>query len=349
MVCMYRAVRVAVIGASGAVGSEIVKLLENRNWPVTELILYGSNRSAGTTIPFHGNDHTVVALSAKSFQSVDIALFAADADTSLEWAPKFVAAGGIVVDNSSAFRMDAKVPLVVPEINLHAVTAQTKIIANPNCCAIILLMAVAPLRKFGRIKRIIVSTYQSASGAGKDGMVELELSTKAAVNGEEFAPSFFPHPYAFNLFSHNTPVGEDGYNGEESKVILETKKILDDPDVLVNPTCIRVPVIRAHSESVTVEFDCLAPEVEAVRKVLSESPGVKLVDDREANRFPMPVEASGIDEVLVGRIRKDVSNPFAISLFCAGDQLLKGAALNAVQIAEAVFDLTPAQSEATSV
>jgi len=338
---MQNELSVAVIGATGAVGTEIVKLLENRNWPVSELILYGSNRSAGTIIPFHGSDYSVVALSAESFQPVDIALFAADSDISKEWSPKFIESGAFVVDNSSAFRMDDTVPLIIPEINLDAVTPNTRLVANPNCCAIIMLMVVAPLKKLGKIQRIIVSTYQSASGAGRDAMNELELSTKAAVSGESYQQTVLPHPYAFNLFSHNTEIGEDGYNGEESKVILETKKILDDPDILVNPTCIRVPVMRAHSESITVEFEGKAPSVSDVQQTLSEFPGVKLVDDRKGNYFPMPVDASGQNDVLVGRIRQDVSNPSAISLFCSGDQLLKGAALNAVQIAEAVFGIKP--------
>lgn len=338
---MQNQLSVAVIGATGAVGTEIVGLIERRRWNLKQLLLYGSSRSAGSIVRVNDSSVAVKTLDSANYEAVDIALFAADSEISKEWSPKFIETGAFVVDNSSAFRMDQTVPLIIPEINLHTVTSRTRLVANPNCCTIIMLMVVAPLRKFGKIKRIIVSTYQSASGAGRDAMNELEMSTRAAVSGEPYQHTVLPHPYAFNLFSHNTEIGEDGYNGEESKVILETKKILNDPDILVNPTCVRVPVMRAHSESITVEFEGDAPSVSDVQQALSEFPGVKLVDDRKGNYFPMPVDASGQNDVLVGRIRQDVSNPSAISLFCSGDQLLKGAALNAVQIAEAVFSIKP--------
>lgn len=233
--------------------------------------------------------------------------------------------------------MDSDVPLVVPEINASSIKQGDRLISVPNCSAIILLMAVHPLRKLGQIERLIVSTYQSASGGGAAVMRELEEQTREVLAGSPATPKNLPHTYAFNLFSHNTAIGEEGYNEEEMKVIAESRKILGMPDLRVNVTCIRVPILRAHSESVTVEFGGPAPSEQAVREVLAASPGVRVVDDREANHFPMPLEAGGQDDVLVGRIRKDLSNPNAICLFVSGDQLLKGAALNAVQIAETVL------------
>lgn len=331
-------VKIGVVGARGAVGGEVVRLLESRAWGDVELLPYGSDRSVGSSVNFRDKLVPVRTLHNIFDDGLKMVFFAADSTISREFAPKLASLSSVVIDNSSAFRMDATVPLIIPEINGGVVKADHRIIANPNCSTIIMLMAVAPLRVFGRIERIVVSTYQSASGAGRDAMIELEESTRASLDGVEFEPKVLPHPYAFNLFSHNTDIDESGYNGEEVKVINETRKILDDPDILVNPTCVRVPVMRAHSESITVEFADAAPSVDSVRDVLAKFPGVRIVDNRETNHFPMPIEASGIDEVLVGRIRQDVSNPKAISLFVSGDQLLKGAALNAVQIAELVRD-----------
>jgi len=247
-----------------------------------------------------------------------------------------VEAGAIVIDNSSAFRMDPEVPLVVPEINSEDIRAHRGIVANPNCSTIVLLMAVAPLRKLGRIRRIVASTYQAASGAGAQAMQELLDQTHEVLHDRPIAPRVFPHPIAFNLFSHNTKVDETGYNEEERKVIFESRKILHDPSLKITATCIRVPVVRAHSESVNVEFETgQRPALEAIRQSLKQFPGVAVVDDREHNHFPMPIEASGRDEVLVGRLRLDLSNDDAIELFLSGDQILKGAALNGIQIAEA--------------
>ncbi|MBV6458729.1 MAG: Aspartate-semialdehyde dehydrogenase [Fimbriimonadaceae bacterium] len=237
--------------------------------------------------------------------------------------------------------MDPSIPLVVPEINPHHLKPESKLISVPNCSAIILLMALAPLQKLGTIDRVIVSTYQSASGAGAAAMMELQEQTRDVLEGREPVPKVMPHPYAFNLFSHNTPVDADGYNEEEVKVVQESRKILDRPDLKLNVTCIRVPVLRAHSESVTVEFSGRAPSLETVRECLDEAPGVRLVDDRHGNKFPMPLEASGQDEVLVGRLRHDLSNPNGLCMFVSGDQLLKGAALNAIQIAEAMIAKRP--------
>lgn len=329
-----RGLTVAIVGATGAVGVELIRLLETSSLPVSELRLIASARSVGKRLPFRAADLAVVETTAAAFEGVDLAFFSAGASRSREFAPVAVANGATVVDNSSAYRMDPDVPLVVPEINFHAIEGRHRIIANPNCSAIILLMAVAPLRALGRVRRIIVSTYQSASGAGAAAMEELRSQTAEVLAGSEPHPRVFDQPIAFNLFSHNTPIGEDGYNGEESKVIEESRKILEDPDLGVNVTCVRVPVMRAHSEAITVEFEDAAPSVEAIRGVLAGAPGVRVVDDRAANRFPTPLEASGGRDVLVGRIRPDLSNPKAACLFAAGDQLLKGAALNAVQITE---------------
>jgi aspartate-semialdehyde dehydrogenase len=325
---------VAILGATGAVGQEFLRLFEARNFPVSSLKLLASERSAGKTYEFGGKPRVVEAVSHTSFAGVDVAFFSAGASRSKEFAPAALDAGAVVIDNSSAFRMDPSIPLVVPEINGDMIMKTQKIYANPNCSAIIMLMAVHPLRQLGTIERLIVSTYQSASGAGASAMQELEDQTRLVLAGAQPTPKVLPHVYAFNLFSHNTPINEEGYNEEEAKVIAESRKILGLPDLKINVTCVRVPVLRAHSESITVEFDSVAPAESEIRAILAKAPGVTLVDDRENNLFPMPRTASGRDDVLVGRIRKDLSNPNAICMFVAGDQLLKGAALNAVQIAE---------------
>lgn len=331
---MESGLSVAVLGATGAVGGEFLRLFEQRSFPISKLTLLASERSAGERRTFRGREHEIRAVRPDAFKGVDIAFFSAGASRSREWAPIAIDAGATVVDNSSAFRMEDDVPLVVPEINGDLIDDEHKLFAVPNCSAIILLMAVGPLRALGKIDRLIVSTYQSASGAGARAMSELQEQTRDVLSGREANPSVLPHVYAFNLFSHNTPVNEHGYNEEEWKVIGESRKILRDPTLKINVTCVRVPVLRAHSESVTVEFEGEAPSEEEVRNALANAPGVRVVDDRSNNHFPMPLEASGKDEVLVGRIRRDVSHPSAISMFVAGDQLLKGAALDAVQIAE---------------
>lgn len=325
---------VAIVGATGAVGQEFLRLFEQRNFPVGSLKLLASERSVGKTYTFKGAEVAVQKLEASAFDGVDVAFFSAGASRSREFAPAALDRGALVVDNSSAYRMDDSVPLVVPEINGQQIRKDHRLYPVANCSAIILLMAVAPLTHLGKVDRLIVSTYQSASGAGAAAMRELEDQTRAVLAGEPAVPSVLPHPYAFNLFSHNTAINEHGYNEEEWKVMQESRKILGMPNLKINVTCVRVPILRAHSESITVEFADVAPTEEAVRGALARAEGVRVVDDRSGNHFPMPLEASGIDEVLVGRIRKDVSNPNAICLFCSGDQLLKGAALNAVQIAE---------------
>ncbi len=327
---------VAIVGATGAVGVELIRCLEARHFPLSELRLFASARSAGKTLPFRGARLSVRELTEDSFRGVNVALFSAGAGTSKRFAPLAVRAGATVVDNSSAFRMQADVPLVVPEINPQALQGHKGIIANPNCSAIIAITPLWPIHKTNRIERLIVSTYQAASGGGAAAMEELRESTRAYLEGREYAHKVLPHPYAFNLFSHNTRVDPaSGYNDEETKVREEARKIFGDPQLRVSATCIRVPVLRAHSASIT--FECERPiSPPAVRALLREAPGVKLVDDPERNYFPMPRDASGQDAILVGRIRQDLSDPGgrSIALFVSGDQLLKGAALNAVQIAE---------------
>ena len=327
---------VAVVGATGAVGVEFLRCLEERSFPLAELRLLASARSAGKQMSFRGQSLPVQELTEKSFSGVDIALFSAGGSISKKFAPVAVKAGAVVVDNSSAFRMTPGVPLVVPEINPEHILGHQGIIANPNCSTIIALVPLWPLHKVNRITRLVAATYQAASGAGAAAMQELLDATKAAIEGRDYPPTVLPHPYAFNVFSHNAAVDPaTGYNEEEMKMVKETRKIFGDADIRVSATCVRVPVLRAHCEALNVEF--MSPiEVESVRDILSRSPGVKLVDHREKNYFPMPRDASGQGDILVGRIRKDISDPTgrSIAMFVAGDQLLKGAALNAVQIAE---------------
>lgn len=326
---------VAVVGATGAVGAEMLRCLEKSSYPTGSLKAFASERSAGKRFKFLGQDVEMQVLTDDAFEGVDVALFASETDISKKYVPLAAQAGAYAIDNSSAFRMDPNVPLVVPEVNGDLIKPSQKIYANPNCVAAIMVMALWPLHHAGKLKRVIASTYQSASGAGRPAMDELEEATRAYLKGEHYAPKVLPHPYAFNLFSHNTTIGDDGYNGEEQKVVKELRKIMNLPELRVGVTCVRVPVLRAHSMAITVEFADKV-SVDAARAVLSKAPGVKVVDDRAKNHFPMPVESSGQDDVLVGRIREDVSDPtgHSLALFISGDQLLKGAALNAVQIAE---------------
>lgn len=327
---------VAIAGVTGAVGAQFIATLEKRGFPVAKLKALASARSAGKTLDFRGQTIVVEELTERSFDSVDIALFSAGSGVSRQFSPIAVKAGAVVIDNSSAFRMDPTVPLVIPEINAGRIREHRGIIAVPNCSAITALVPLWPIHRQNRIKRLILSTYQAASGAGAAAMEELLQSTRASLAGESYQPKVLPHPYAFNVFNHDTKVdSETGYNEEETKVIRESRKILEDERIAIGITCVRVPVLRAHSQAIT--FECEKPISEAqVRAILSEAPGVKIVDDRENNYFPMPRDASGQDDVLVGRIRRDLSDPsgHSISMFVAADQLLKGAALNAIQIAE---------------
>ncbi len=327
---------VAIAGVTGAVGAEFIATMDRRGFRVGKLKALASARSAGKSIDFRGQRIVIEELTERSFDGVDIALFSAGGGISRRFVPTAVKAGAVVVDNSSAFRMDPEVPLVIPEINAGRIRDHKGIIANPNCAAITALVPLWPIHRVNRIRRVIISTYQAASGAGAAAMEELVESTRASLNGEAYRQKVLPHPCAFNLFSHNTAVDpETGYNDEETKVINETRKIFEDDRIAVGVTCVRVPVLRAHCEAIT--FECEHPITEAeVREILSGAPGVKIVDDRVRNYFPMPIDASGQDDVLVGRIRGDLSDPtgHSISMFVAADQLLKGAALNAIQIAE---------------
>ncbi|MBY0509554.1 MAG: aspartate-semialdehyde dehydrogenase [Rhodospirillaceae bacterium] len=327
---------IAIVGATGAVGVEFLTCLAQRKFPVKELRLLASKRSAGKEMAFKGKPLHVAELTEDSFAGVDIALFSAGSGISKKFAPAAVAAGAVVVDNSSAFRMDDGVPLVIPEINAEAIRTHKGVIANPNCSAIISITPLWPIHKVNRIRHMNIATYQAASGAGAAAMEELVDSTRAYLDGKDYAPKVLPHPYAFNLFSHNADIDPvTGYNGEETKVIEESRKIFGDSDLRISVTCVRVPVLRAHAVAVT--FTCETPITpEQVREILSTAPGVRVVDDRARNYFPMPRDASGGGDILVGRIRQDLGDPSGrtIALFSAGDQLLKGAALNAVQVAE---------------
>ena len=330
---MFRTV--AIVGATGAVGHEFLTLIEQRGWSAERCVMLASARSAGTTLTLNGVEHTVRELTPDAFDGVDLALFSAGGDRSKQFAPHAVQAGAVVVDNSSAFRMDPDVPLVVPEINPDDARAHRGIIANPNCSTIIMVVAVWPLHRVNPVRRMVISTYQAASGAGQQAMAELESQTRALLDGQPIEPKAFPVQCAFNLFSHNSAIDATGYNTEERKMVDETRKIFHDDVIRVTATCVRVPVLRAHSESINLTFERpIAPE--EVREILSAAPGVRVVDQREPQHFPTPIEASGVDEVLVGRIRQDLSQPDGrgIDLFVAGDQLRKGAALNAIQIAE---------------
>ena len=327
---------VAIVGATGAVGAELLQCLERRRFPVSNVGLLASKRSVGTSLRFCGTDHPVEELTEQSFKGIEIAFFAVDNQTARTFVPVAMRAGAIVIDNSSAYRLSADIPLIVPEINPEEIRRHKGLIANPNCCTIIGITPLWPIHKKFKIRRLIMSTYQAASGAGSPAMQELRDATKAFLAGEVYTPKVLPHPYAFNVFNHDSAVDlESGYNGEELKIVAETRKIFSDPHIAISATCVRVPVLRAHAESLT--FECASRVTPAeVRAMLEDAPGVKVVDDRQKNYFPMPVDASNRDEILVGRIRQDTSdsNGRSISLFVVGDQLLKGAALNAVQIAE---------------
>ncbi len=329
------ACNLAIAGVTGAVGQEFLKILEERAFAFDSLKMLASSRSAGKRIKFKGRDYTVEELTPKSFDGVDIALFSAGGTRSKEFGPAAVEAGTVVVDNSSAFRMEPEVPLVIPEINPEKIKEHKGIIANPNCSTIIGIVPVWPLHKANHVKRMIVSTYQAASGAGHSAMVELQEQTREILEGKEPMCTAFPYQIAFNVFSHNSDLDPNGYNAEEMKMVHETRKIFDCPEIAITCTCIRIPVFRAHCESINLEFtDPITPG--QVRDLLSTAPGVSLIDDRDNNRFPMPIDASGKDDIFVGRIRQDesISENRGINIWVAGDQLRKGAALNAVQIAE---------------
>ena len=334
---MSQPVRVAILGATGAVGTELLELLESRRFPLTSLKLLASPRSAGTVLSFQGEKLPVEAVQEDSFKDIDLVLASAGGSTSKAWAKTIVEAGAVMIDNSSAFRMNPEVPLIVPEINPEAAAAHRGIIANPNCTTILMGVAIYPLHRVQPIRRLVVSTYQSASGAGARAMEEVKIQARDILAGKPPKAEILPYPLAFNLFPHNSPLNEQGYCEEEMKMIKETRKIFNAPEVQITATCVRVPVLRAHSEAVNLEFDQPFP-IEKARAILSQAPGVQLVEDWQANYFPMPIDATGKDEVLVGRIRQDLSHPHALDLWLCGDQIRKGAALNAIQIGELLLE-----------
>lgn len=326
---------VAVVGATGAVGVEMIKILEERNFPVDRLIPLASERSLGQDVNFAGCNQPIEVLEPESFRGVDIALFSAGGSVSLEYAPVAARAGAVVIDNTSAFRMEPDVPLVVPEVNPEDIAAFTnrRIIANPNCSTIQLVVALAPLHHISRIKRVVVSTYQSVSGAGTKAIEELSKQSVALFSQRECEIETFPHRIAFNCIPHIDIFLEDGFTKEEAKIVNETKKIIGDPSIRIAATAVRVPVFCGHSESVNVEFEDPIDPDEA-RDVLRGIPGVEVVDDPNLCRYPMPIDATGKDYVYVGRIRRDETVEHGLALWIVADNLRKGAALNAVQIAE---------------
>ena len=326
------------MGATGAVGQEMTKILAERNFPVESVSFLASERSAGKVIGFRGKSYQVSVLGDRSFDNVDIVLASAGGALSRQYAPVAVEKGAVVIDNTSAFRMDPAVPLVIPEINGAEIAKHKGIIANPNCSTIIMLMPLYPLDRADPIRRVTVATYQAASGAGARAMEELKVQAADVLAGRPAAKNVFPHQIAFNVFSHNSSVSPNGFNDEENKMVKETHKIMGRKSIRVAVTCVRVPVLRAHTEAMFVEFaKPMTPE--RARKILAKAPGVRIVDDPQKNYFPMPIEAAGADDVLVGRIRQDLFSKTTIGLLASGDQLRKGAALNAIQIAKRLCGL----------
>ncbi len=326
----------AIVGATGVVGRELLSVLEKRSFPVASLRCFASSQSEGKQVPFCQESIPIEVLDEKSFEGIDIAIFSAGHSIAYQYAPIAVRSGATVIDNSSAFRMEEGVPLVIPEINAHALRGHQGIIASPNCSTTIMLMALAPLHREFRIKRIVAATYQAASGAGAAVMQELLNETRALLDNTPFERRELPFPYAFNLFTHNSALNEQDYVDEEIKMLYETRKILEDDSIWVNATCVRVPILRAHSEALNVTFHKPITK-DAAMAILKNAPGLTLLEDRSLNRFPMPSDASGHDPVFYGRLREDLSQPNTLDLWVVGDQLLKGAALNAVQIAETLI------------
>ncbi|NJK35425.1 MAG: aspartate-semialdehyde dehydrogenase [Oscillatoriales cyanobacterium SM2_2_1] len=330
---MRKTYRIGILGATGAVGEELITLLQERKFPIAELRLLSSERSAGKQLVFDDQSVTVQSVSAEVLKGLDLVFASAGGAVSRQWLPIAVAEGAIAIDNSSAYRMDPEVPLVVPEVNPEDVVQHCGIIANPNCTTILMCVAIAPLHRAIPIRRIVASTYQSASGAGARAMAEVKVQAQAILDGASPNVEVLPYPLAFNLFLHNSPMDGSGYCEEELKMVRETRKIMGEPSLALTATCVRVPVLRAHSEAINLEFAApFAPD--KAREILRHAPGVMLVEDFDRNYFPMPLEATGKDPVLVGRIRQDLSHTCGLDLWLCGDQIRKGAALNAVQIAE---------------
>jgi len=330
---MASGVVVAVVGVTGAVGQTTLKILEERKFPVRELRAFASARSAGKTVTFKGEAVRVEAVGPGAFKGVDIALFSAGSAQSKEYAPQAVKAGAVVVDKSNAFRIDPQVPLVVPEINAHAVRGHRGIVACPNCTSIVTVMPLKPLHDAGRLRRVVATSFQAVSGAGVNGVEELRTQTLAWARGEAITPRFFQHQIAFNVIPHIDTFGADGYTGEEMKLVNEVRKVLELPDLLISPTTVRVPVFTAHSVSVNAETEVKLGR-ERAREVFAGFPGLKLWDEPAEHRYPMPVVVEGQDDCYVGRVREDLTRPNGLNFWVVGDQLRKGAALNGIQIAE---------------
>ena len=328
---------IAILGATGAVGQTMIKVLEEREFPIDEIRLLASPRSAGKELEYMGVKYKVEPVSPEAFEGIDIALFSAGGSRSKEWAPIAVEKGAVVIDNSSAWRMDKNVPLVVPEVNPEDVKWHKGIIANPNCSTIQMVVALNPIHKAKKIKRVIVSTYQAVSGAGAKAIRDLEEETKAYFEGKYYYPEALPQHIAFNVIPHIDVFLDNDYTKEEMKMVNETRKIMHAPDIKVSPTCVRVPVFYGHSESIVIETEePITPE--EAREILKEAPGIILEDDPHNNLYPMPIEAAGKDEVFVGRIRKDFSFDNGLAMWVVADNLRKGAATNAVQIAELLVE-----------
>ncbi|MEC8222792.1 MAG: aspartate-semialdehyde dehydrogenase [SAR324 cluster bacterium] len=324
---------VAIAGATGAVGTEFLKLLEARDFPMKSLRLLASSRSAGSKLKFRGENLEVEELTPKSFKGIDIAFFSAGGSRSKEFAPHAVDSGAVVIDNSSAFRMDEKVPLVVPEINPKQAFEHQGLIANPNCSTIQMVVALNPIHRAANIQRVVVSTYQAVSGAGASAMEELKQQLRAWANDEPMKQEVFPTQIAFNLFPHIDVFQDNGYTKEEMKMVHETRKIMNAPNMQISATCVRVPVLRAHSEAVWVETEKPLSESEA-RELFEKEQGIVVKDERESGGYPTPWHITETQETYVGRIRKDISHPNGLTFWVVADQLYKGAALNAIQIAE---------------
>lgn len=327
--------RVAILGATGMVGREFMKILEQRGFPVSDLVLLASDRSAGKTMPFGAKEIVVQETGRNSFKGIDIVLASAGAEISLEFSPIAAEAGAVVVDNSRAFRMEPNVPLVVPEVNLEDARQHHGIIANPNCSTIQMVVALNPIHLVNPIRRVIVDTYQSVSGTGTPAVDELERQSGAVLSRNDVDPKVYPHQIAFNVLPHIEPFREDGYSREEWKMLEETRKIMHAPEILVSATAVRVPVAIGHAEAIHIETERPMSPSE-VREILSSAPGVIVQDDPYSDVYPTPAEAAGRDEVFVGRIRKDISHPNGIAMWVVADNIRKGAALNAIQIAEAL-------------
>lgn len=330
---MSASLTVAVAGATGAVGREMLKTLEERKFPAAKVIALASHRSAGTSVPYMGGELTVQELTEKSFEGVDIALFSAGGGTSEKYAPHAVGSGCVVIDNSSAWRMDERCPLVVPEVNAHALKKHKGIIANPNCSTIQMVVALQPLHKAAGVRRVVVSTYQAVSGTGQKAIDELEKQVRQMFNMQEPEANVYPYRIAFNCLPQIDVFLDNDYTKEEMKMVLETVKIMEDPSIKVTATTVRVPVFYGHSEALNVEFERPLSAKEA-RAILSVAPGVTVLDNPAEKIYPMPIEAAGEDDVFVGRIRDDESRANCLNMWVVSDNIRKGAALNAVQIAE---------------